>query len=420
MNNNSFRLCGGLVLAALAVASTAALAVDPIEITGSSPMGHFQESAKSLPSLVSDLIKGSGRFGNLQNEPFTADLRYYNQQQALHFDVTQPQPNEWRAVLTTPFKPGLVDRTFIAPSRDALNTQIEDYLKKEGTTDLASWLKSLSQGTPFGVSAGNPNSTTALQASSTYDEYGFAPVQTGAEMEEPEDQAGAMGFAVMGDVGFIRAQGYTAKTYSVCPFIPFRLSSRVRLDVGVPLNYTEVEGAQTFRAGLQLGVPILLKKRNMKEGQRLLWQLAPSGSISAAGTADMVDGGLIAGAGLTSQLGYNFGPVEVSMGNQFNLFQSLPISLGDYKYDPRLSSQILKNGLKIGVPIGRHWYVEAYGIDTELLGDGKYMSRYTTLGGGVGYRTNTKKRGYLMVGGYTHIGTGWSQTSFQFGTGWKF
>jgi len=420
MNKNSSRLCGGLVLAALAVSCGALLAADPIEITGTSPMGQFQASAKSLPSLVGDLIKGSGRFGNLQNEPFMADLRYYNQQQALHFDVTQAQPNEWRAVLTTPFKAGLINRTFVAASREELNTQIEDYLKKEGTTDLATWLKTLSQGTPFGVGAGNPNSTTALQASSLYNEYGFSPVQTGAEREDPEDQAGMMGFSIMGDVGFIRAQGYTAKTYSVCPFVPFRLSSRVRLDVGVPLNYTEVEGAQIFRAGLQLGMPILLKKRNIREGERLRWQVAPSGSISAAGTADMLDGGLIAGAGLTSQLAYDFGGIEVSMGNQFNVFQSLPVTVANYTFDPRLSSQIIKNGLKIGVPIASHWYVEAYAIDTELLGDARYLSRYTTLGGGVGYRANTKKRGYLMVGGYTHLGEGWSQTSFQFGTGWKF
>jgi hypothetical protein len=326
----------------------------------------------------------------------------------------------WTAELQSPFEPGLILRSFAAPTRAELESQIEDYLKKDGTSDLARWLKALDARTATGVMDGNPNSTTALTAGYVYSEYGMSPVTTRAEIEEGYDPEGTVGFALLGDVGFIRVEGYDAQSYSVNPFLPVRLSSRVRLDVGLPLNYTEVEGSQVFRGGLQFGLPILIVKRNLRENQRWLWQLAPSAGLQLAGSLDQLSGGMLVSFGGTSLLSYHFGPLEISLGNQITAHESLDVTFGDYSFDPDISSQILKNGLKVGVPIGKHWFAEAYAIDTELLGGDTAMTRYTTVGGGFGFRKNTKKRAYLMVGGYAQFGDDWSAASVQFGTGWKF
>lgn len=410
-------------LAASLAAAFTCSAADPFTISGTTtdlPVTPFSFGDKSLPDLVEGIIRGEGSYSTLANRTFNANLDYLGVRQALNFAVTQFGAVEWRAELTTPFKLGVVDRTFIAATREELYAQIEDYLKTSGTADLARWQKALSGLMPFGLMTGNPNSATALMARDSFNEYGLMATATAAENEGEEEDTGTVGLALMGDVSTSSAEGHKAQSYSATPFLPLKLSKRVRLDIGLPLNYTTVDGAQAFRAGLQLGMPILVVKRNMAADQPWLWQVTPSGSFQVAGSFDMVGGGALASGGLTSFLCYDFGKFEVSMGNQVSFFESVAMDLGDYGFDPDVSNQIVKNGLKVGVRLGQHWFAEVYGLDTELLGNDNFYSRYATFGGGFGYRANTKKKAYMMVGAYTDVASGWSSAGGRFGTGWKF
>ncbi|MBM3879975.1 MAG: hypothetical protein FJ387_09685 [Verrucomicrobia bacterium] len=421
-----------LIGAALALAASAAQAKDYLLIYGQTtdagPALNFQQGGQSMPDLVENLIRGTDQFSNLQNRGFFARLDYGDVAQALRFDVQQ-EPAGWRALLSSPFQPGLIQRQFFAPTRDELEQQVEDYLQRDGSTDLGAFLKAVNGQSAFATMNGNPNSTTALTATYAFNEYGLPRTLTAEEKADPSDPSGAVGFALMGDAGFVRSRGFDVRTYSLTPFLPIRLCSRARLDLGLPLNYTDIEGSQTFRAGLQLGLPALLAKRRYEAGrpvQPWLWQLTPHGGTQVAGSVDLVAGGVVNSGGLTSLLAYDFGRLEVSWGSHFSFHESLEVTFGDYTFDAQVSSQIIKNGLKIGVPLGKRWYVEIYALDTELLGDHAFMSRYTTLGGGFGHRflgkpdSPKKKKGYTMVGAYTNIGKAWTSASVQFGTGWKF
>ena len=417
------RISQAAFLATSLAVTSACSGADPFSISGSTtdfPQTPFSFGDKSLPDLVEGIVRGEGSYSTLANRTFNADLDYLGVRQALNFAVTQFGAVEWRAELTTPFKPGVVNRTFIAATREELYAQIEDYLKTSGTEDLARWQKELSALMPFGLMTGNPNSTTALMARDSFNEYGLMATATAAENEGEEEDPGMVGLALMGDVSTSSAEGHKAQSYSATPFLPLKLSKRVRLDIGLPLNYTTVDGAQAFRAGLQLAMPMLIVNRNLAEDQPWLWQVTPTGSFQFAGSFDMVGGGALAAGGLTSFLCYDFGKFELSMGNQFSFFESVAMNLGDYDFDPDVSDQIVKNGLKVGVRLGQHWYAEAYGLDTELLGNESFYSRYATFGAGFGFRANTKKKAYLMVGAYTDVASGWSSAGFRFGTGWKF
>ena len=371
------------------------------------------------------MINGTGKFQSLENVPFNAQLTYAGVNNALFFNVADVGGGAWQAELSSPFHPGLIQRSFTGASRADVETQIQDYLKREGLSDLARFLKAISEQSAHGTMVGNPNSTTALIANYSFTEYGMAMTETAEEKEDPKEATGA-GIAMVGDVGFIKAQGIEANSYSFTPFVPMKLSSRVRLDVGVPLNYTEVGGAQVFRGGIQLALPILIVKRNYKEGRPWLWQVTPHGGTQIAGSFDLIAGGVINSGGVTSLIAYDFGKFEISMGNHVSFHESLEVSIGDYSFDPQVSNQIVKNGIKVGVPFAKRWYAEAYAIDTELLGSGNFLSRYTTLGGGVGYKflgktdSVKKKKGYAMIGAYSNFGTDWTSANVQFGTGWKF
>ncbi len=400
-------------------------AADLFEISANSASGLLSVGGKSLPDLVDNMINGTGKFQSLENVPFNAQLTYAGVNNALFFNVSDLGGGAWQAQLSSPFHPGLINRTFSGQSRAEVETQIQDYLKRDGLSDLARFLKAISEQSAHGTMVGNPNSTTALTANYSFTEYGMAMTETAEEKEDPKEATG-VGMAMVGDVGFIKAQGIEANSYSFTPFLPMKLSSRVRLDIGVPMNYTEVGGAQVFRGGLQLAMPILVVKRNYKEGRPWLWQVTPHGGTQIAGSFDLVAGGVINSAGVTSLIAYDFGKFEISMGNHISFHESLEISIGDYTFDPQISNQIVKNGIKVGVPFAKRWYAEAYAIDTELLGSGNFMSRYTTLGGGVGYKflgkadSAKKKKGYAMIGAYSNFGTDWTSANIQFGTGWKF
>ena len=106
------------------------------------------------------------------------------------------------------------------------------------------------------------------------------------------------------------------------------------------------------------------------------------------------------------------------MGNHISFHEGLKVSVDDYTFDPQVSQQIIKNGLKLGRSLGQRWYAEAYVIDTEFV-RAAFTSRYTTVGAGVGYR-GVKKKGYVMLGSYADFGPGYQSAHLQAGTGWKF
>ncbi len=415
-----------LVSGAIAAATLAssARAADLFELqgatTGGGPLVTFDETSNNLSRFVSDLVGGKGQFDALANRTYVAGLRYANVQNALRFNISNPLPNVWNANLSAAqLQPGLIERQFNGfTSQAALQSAITDYLKKDGAADYARFLQAISRRSPAGILDGNPGSATASSATGSFMEYGQRPTETNEERDADLPPAGHSGIASTADVGTFRSSGITGQTYSWTPMIPIALGEarRVRLELSLPLSYTQLEGADAYRAGAQLGVAVLVVKRT--KTQPWLWQVTPQAGAVVAGSADLVDGGVLASAGVTSYVAYRPNQWEFSMGNHISFHEGMKVSVDDYTFDPKVSQQIVKNGLKIGRSLGKRWYIEAYALDTEFLQDA-YTQRYTTLGLGVGYRAADRK-GYIMLGTYADIGSHYQSAHLQFGTGWKF
>ena len=251
-------------------------------------------------------------------------------------------------------------------------------------------------------------------------QYGQRPTETADETESDgtSPPPGRSGFSSTADVGSFRSQGINGQSYSWTPMIPIALGEarRVRLEFSLPLNFTQIEGSDEYRVGAQLGVAVLVVKRTRT--QPWLWQVTPSVGAVVAGSADLVAGGVLASGGVTSYTSYRPNEWEFSMGNHISIHEGVKVSVGDYTFDPDVSQQIVKNGLKAGRSLGKRWYAEVYVVDTEFLKEA-FVSRYTTVGAGVGYRGPNRK-GYLMLGSYADFGANYQSAHFQFGTGWKF
>ncbi len=312
----------------------------------------------------------------------------------------------------------MIEKNFSATTRAELEAQITAYLKKDGALDYARFLAALGQRSVVGVLDGNPNAASAMTATGNFMEYGLRPTETSAEREQDVAPEGRSGFGSTADVGAFRSAGTTGQTFSWTPMIPLVVgeSRRVRLELSLPLNYTQIEGADEYRVGAQLGVAVLVVKRT--KTQPWLWQVTPHAGAVVDGSADMVAGGLLASGGVTSYTAYRANQWEFSMGNHVSFHEGMKVSVGDYTFDPQVSQQIVKNGLKVGRSLGQRWYAEAYVVDTEFL-QAAYTPRYTTVGLGVGYRAANRK-GYLMLGTYADIASHYESAHFQFGTGWKF
>lgn len=376
------------------------------------------QGTSNLPDRITELVDGTGQFNQLNNREFVASLRYGSVPQALRFNIQQVGGN-WAAQLTSPFDPVIINRNFSAATRPELEDQIDHYLEQNGLGDLAKLLSALDRRTIAGALDGNPVAATSVAANAYFGEYGLRPTETEEESTgEGEAATSRSGIAMTADAGTFRSEDFEGETYSWTPMVPVAIgeSRRVRLEVSLPLNYTSIEGADQFRVGGQMAVAMLLKKRG--KDQPWLWQVTPHAGALVAGSLDMLAGGVLMSGGATSYLSYRWNRWEFSMGNHASFHEGLSVTVDDYEFDPDVSQQILKNGLKVGRSLGQRWYAEGYVIDTEFLQDA-FISRYLTVGAGVGYRGPNRK-GYVMIGLYGNFGDDYSSGNLQFGTGWKF
>lgn len=386
--------------------------------TDGGPFVSITQGTSNLPDKVSELVDGTGQFSQLNNRAFTASLRYGGVPQALLFNIQPAGPN-WVAQLTSPFDPTVISRNFVGATRLDLENQIDQYLEQNGLGDLAKLMASLDKRTIAGALDGNPTAATSVAANAYFGEYGLRATET-AEESSAEDTASTSrsGIAMTADAGTFRSQEFQGETYSWTPMVPLAIgdSRRVRLEFSLPLNYTTIEGADQFRAGGQLAVAMLLKKRG--KDQPWLWQVTPHAGTLVAGSVDMLAGGMLVSGGATSYLSYRWNGWEFSMGNHASFHEGLSVTVGDYEFNPDVSQQILKNGFKVGRSLGQRWYAESYVIDTEFLQDA-FISRFLTVGAGVGYR-GANRKGYAMIGVYGNFGDDYTSGNLQFGTGWKF
>jgi hypothetical protein len=415
----------GFLILSTSLLALALQAKDIIEVTsqsrvtpGGTVIDAVNHGENSIPDVISDLINGAGHYSVFSNDPVVdAQLKALGVANAITLNLDASAPTIVTAQLRT--ISGL-NRTFTGASRADVEAQVKEFLKKEGAAELAHLLNYLNAASPISVNNGNPNSSVALAAQGVFDQYGFVEGRTNAELEEGLDPSYEV--AIRGDVGLIEANGYKAQSYSLP--ISFSVFERERwaLRAQMPLNYTDVEGAQIFRAGLNLSMPIMVIGNTKERKSQWYWQLTPSGGSQATASEDLVAGGIMNNAGLTSALEYRLGPdywnIAISMGNQITFVESMELAISDVKFDPNVSAQVLKNGLKVSVPFMKRWVFDVYAIDTRFFGDDTYSDGYETVGAAVGYRR--AKGAFFKVGSYAHLAKDFTSANFHFGTGWKF
>lgn len=401
------------LLAALLSSSASVQAGDLFTITASdSPVTTtVTVGANSVVDLIENAVNRSGAFAPLGGGAVTGSLNYGGVANAITYTST-----------------GTGQSTITIPSTGFVGVfgtqqQLTDFLKKDGSAEVAKFLKAMAAQSLVALTDGNPNATTARSASDAYQNYGMTFAETKEEKDANKPNTERVGLGIIADVGSFDANGIKGTVYSLPLFARFKLSDRVGLNLDLPLNYTKIEGANAFGVGLGVGIPVKMIPR--AKDNPWYWQLTPFGGANVSASKDLAAGGLLANGGLNSLLAYDFGSFAVSMGNHFSVHEGVPITVSDYKFDPGVSQQVLKNGLKLDVPVGRRWIFDVYAVHTKFL-TAAAVDQYITVGGEVGYRllgkadAANKKGGYLKLGLYADVGDNYTSAHAQFGSGWKF
>jgi hypothetical protein len=366
--------------------------------------------------LIYDAINAQNQFSAFNGNNLNGSLNYAGVPNAISFNVNAAGTSAFLNIPSIGFS-----QSFTGANRSDTESQVENFLKTDGSGVLSRFLKAMSTASLVSVTDGNPNSTTAFAAYQAYNNYAMSTAETNEERESPKSDSGHIALGIVADVGTFDANGFKGQAYSLPLYAHFKLTERVGLNVDIPLSYVQVESADIFGFGVGIGVPIKTILRTKENPWS--WQLSPYGGANASASKDFLAGGLIANGGINSLLAYDFGKVTLSMGNHFSAHESVPMTIDGYTFDPGVSQYIIKNGLKLDIPFKRRWVVDFYAVHTKFLEDAA-LDQYYTVGGELGYRRlpkpGKKKSGYIKFGVYADFGKDYTSAHAQFGTGWKF
>jgi hypothetical protein len=422
---SQLRLC--IVGFTLGVLLTSPLAADQVFVvvgatTDDEPPIRVQGDDSNFFDLVQEAIEGNGPFTVLLNRDSESVLEYGGAKNAMRFQINAAGNQAELDIPAINLK-----RTFIAANRAGLYNQIKNYLQNEGRDDYKRFLEAMNRQSAVAVSDGNPNSTTALVAQATFEGSGFG----GNESISQALGLGNINLSILADVGQFKSSDIEGQRYSLPLGYHFEITDRVGARIRAPLTYLEVEGAQIFNGSLLVMAPVavlLPSKSSAPEDQekswssRLGWTISPSLGLAGGGSKDYSAGSLMYVGGLTSVLNYDFGRLQLTLGNQLNYMKGIASNIGDLDVGADVNQWITKNGLKATLPFDNRWVAEVYGIHTAFLKDAA-VSNFFTIGvqGGMRLYGDTQgSAGALLLGIYNDVGDDYSSFNVRLGSAFRF
>ncbi len=274
------------------------------------------------------------------------------------------------------------------------------------------------------LSDGTPDSTTALLADLTFNNFGSIAGGPAADFgpSGPAAYPGATKSNAVGitfDAGEFNFEGHHGEVYGFPISGQFRINNRVRLDYQIPLQYLSYAGAHLLQGGLTVELPTRLVLAS--ENHPWIWDGKPTFYFASSGGKEV-----IGGAALTNVLCYRWHDKFFTFANYIGAFEGETLVDNDIQFQRGVSQQIMKNGLRVSIPLAKgKWLVETYGVYTQFFQTAA-VSSYFTVGAEIGrhFVWNVEGRpmdlGYFSLGFYSDIGNRYSSGHFKVGSGWRF
>ena len=226
-------------------------------------------------------------------------------------------------------------RTFRGDDRDDLAEEIEDFFEEDGSDVYAGYLAYLRQRTVIASVDGNPDAATALLATGSFGRHALpGPEAYGGNralsFQLDEGRQGWVGYTGTG--GHVDSDGFGGTRFTGTLDGGIDLSDWVGLTGAYTFGYREVEGADLWQSGLEIGVPITLLGRRPRETveNAVSLRLTPVLQFGSAGSDDTGDLGAFVGYGLNAGGGLRIGDLSFTVGAGIVGYSGLEQTFYDY------------------------------------------------------------------------------------------
>ena len=362
------RVCAGDLWEIL-VTNTDGMGVPDLLITGS-----------SLPNLLDNLVNASGSFQSFSGVAFSADISFAGIANVINVTV---DPVAMSGTLTFTVL-GAGAQTFVFSGTD-LADQIEQFIQDNLAGQVTAFLQAINALSLIAVTDGTPLSTTALSAQYVFDRFGLHADLTAWERRQADAEEFKEGVRVRIDTFYnsISTDVANGKSFSIVPSLEWYLGKDLSIALQIPINYLDVEGSDVYNIHVNLAVPIRVIAPT--DDSPLGLTLTPFGTLAGAGSVDLIAGGLIGGGGLLGTVSLDFVNLRVSFSSQFSIHEGITMQYQGFSFDPGVSQQIWKNGLKATANIGESFYVYGTVTYSQFLQNAAVDSWWSP-GAGVGFR----------------------------------
>jgi len=344
------------------------------QTTGATPQS-ISFSDDHLLNLTSDVVNAKNEFAGLAGQPFTAGLTWGGVKNAM---VLTGNSTGTQVTLTMP-QTGF-SQTFTGATPQAVETQIKDFLTKQGPDVYAEFIHKIDQTSTLAVVSGNPQAMTEIFSMAAYNRYGMEPTfgftpKTGpTALQIGADFDGGRASTTAGSESYASADIYGG----------FRFTNNIALEVALPMEFRDNDGAATYMLGVQAGLPITIINDN--GGNGVFWSVTPWGTAEGGYSPDLLVGGLVGGGGGTSSFNLRTGSWLWTLADQWSMQTGLPVHYQGYHFDTSANQQLTTNGGKLTYTFGPGYFVDAGASYTDVL-DTARVTDYITVIAGVGART---------------------------------
>jgi hypothetical protein len=373
-----------VAVAALLLPAAPARAIDLFEIlvtnTDGSGIPDLLVGGSSLPDLLDDLINAQGEFAPFAGAAFSADVTFLGVPDAINITV---DPATQTATLTFTAL-GAGAQTFVFTGTD-LWSQIEQFIQDNLADQLTAFLAIINELSLIAITDGTPLSTTALSADYVFDRFALHADLTTAERWAEDETALETGLRTRFDVfyGNIDTEIADGKSIALLPSFEYVFNKDLSIGFLFPINYMRIEGADVFNAHMNVAMPWTLVHPN--EYSPVGVRVVPFGTLAFSGSLDLVAGGVFGGAGVLGTTSLFLGDLTLSVSGQFAAYESITLRYEGYEFDPGVSQQIVKGGVKATQAIGENFYVYGSFVYTSFVQPAAVDNWYTP-GAGFGYR----------------------------------
>jgi hypothetical protein len=387
-----FRCTALTALLALFILPIVSRASDLFSVTATGGSTTARGSGSNVIDLVSNVADNTGQFASLGGQTFNSTLNYAGIPNAVQ--LNQSFDGQGHRIINLRVPSVGLNRTFSDANGD-LDTQIRDFLKKDGLAALSDFQAVANRTSIAGAVDGNPLAATALFANAGFQQFALhrTPFELNGEKYETADGQGENRFHVEG--GVLRAGGVNGNYVDFTLAAQYHFTDRIALASSFPFRWTSIAGADIFMGGLVVGLPITIFPG--RGPGSVAWQVTPAGHAGAVGSADFASGGLLYGGQFDSSFSINFGRGwAVTIANGVNYFHGADISVAGYDFDTKLDQWVFKNGVQL-TKSWDNFFIDCSATWTNFLRD-TFTDGFITPELGLGWRFGKANASGLRIG----------------------